>query len=103
MKKATSTNANVVSALVARTQLGQIMKRATQQNERFIVDRRGEPSVVIMSVQDYVDTIAPTPDWLKKAHAHAKKNGLDKLKERDINEIINDVRRGRKDLKTTSR
>ena len=39
---------NVVSALTARTQFGQIIKRATQKNERFVVGRRGEPSVVIM-------------------------------------------------------
>jgi hypothetical protein len=35
---------DVVSALTARTQFGQIMKRATQKNERFVVGRRGEPS-----------------------------------------------------------
>lgn len=51
---------NVVSALTARTQLGQIIKRATQKNERFVIDRRGEPAVIIMSIKDYVDTIAPT-------------------------------------------
>jgi prevent-host-death family protein len=52
---------NIVSALTARTQLGQILKRATNNNERFVVDRRGQPSVVIMSVKDYVDVIAPPP------------------------------------------
>ncbi len=41
----------VVSALTARTQLGAIMQRATVNQERFIVDRRGEPQVVILSVQ----------------------------------------------------
>lgn len=28
---------NVVSALTARTQLGQIIKRVTQRNERFVM------------------------------------------------------------------
>lgn len=51
---------NVVSALTARTQFGQIMKRASQKNERFVVDRRGQPSVIIMSIMDYIDTVAPT-------------------------------------------
>ncbi len=31
---------NVISALTARTQLGQIIKRATEKNERFLVDLR---------------------------------------------------------------
>ena len=57
---------NIVSALTARTQLAQILPRATKTNERFVVDRRGEPSVIIMSIKDYVDTIAPAPSgWLK--------------------------------------
>jgi len=43
------------------------MDLATKNNERFIVDRRGEPAVVIMSVQDFLRTAAPPPDWLEKA------------------------------------
>ena len=43
-----------IDAHIARTQFGQIMDLATKNNERFIVDRRGEPAVVIMSVQDFI-------------------------------------------------
>jgi hypothetical protein len=35
---------NVISAVIARTQLGQILKRAGEGDERFVVDRRGEPA-----------------------------------------------------------
>ena len=83
---------NVVSALTARTQLGQIMKRASQNNERFVVDRRGQPSVIIMSIKDYIDTLAPTPAWLKAIQADAKRRGLDQLKMRDIDRLIAEVR-----------
>ena len=31
------------------------------------LDRRGEPSVVILSVQDYLDTVQSAPEWLRKA------------------------------------
>jgi prevent-host-death family protein len=48
-----------VDAHVARTQFGQIMNRAVEHNERFVVDRRGEPAVVIMSVEDFIKTVAP--------------------------------------------
>jgi prevent-host-death family protein len=84
---------NIVSALTARTQFGQIMKRATQKNERFVVDRRGEPSVIIMSVKDYVDTIAPSPKWLKRIQLESKRKGFDKLEMRDINRLVAEVRR----------
>jgi prevent-host-death family protein len=83
---------NIVSALTARTQLGQIIKRATRKNERFVVDRRGEPAVIIMSVKDYIDTMAPAPEEIKAMQATAKRTGANKLSMRKINSIITDVR-----------
>lgn len=53
-------------------------------NERFIVHRRGEPAVVIMSVQDFIRLAAPPPDWLQKAWSGAKRRGLDTLTPEDI-------------------
>ena len=67
------------------TQFGQIMDLATRNNERFIVDRRGEPSVVIMSVQDFIRTVAPPPDWLQKAWTSARRSGLDTMTLDEIN------------------
>jgi prevent-host-death family protein len=59
-----STASAMVAASVrmARTQFGQIMDLATKNDERFIVDRRGKPAVVIMSVQDFIRTAAPPPN-----------------------------------------
>ena len=94
---------NVVSALTARTQLGQIIKRATLRNERFVVDRRGEPTVIIMSLKEYIDTIAPTPGWLAEIQADAKRKGLDKLKMKDINQIIAEVRSETRKARTNKR
>lgn len=82
-----------VDAHLARTQFGQIMDRAVENNERFVVERRGEPAVVIMSVQDFIRTTAPPPDWLEKAWTGAKKKGLDKLSEADIDAEISAYRR----------
>ena len=87
---------NVVSALTARTQFGQIIRRASQKNERFLVDRRGQPAVIIMSVKDYIDTIAPTPAWLEQIGAEAKRKGLNKLTMRQIDAEIAAARRERR-------
>ncbi|MGA7313022.1 MAG: type II toxin-antitoxin system Phd/YefM family antitoxin [Silvibacterium sp.] len=84
-----------VDAHVARTH-GQIMDRAVENHERFTVDRRGEPAVVIMSVQDFVKTVAPSPKWLEEAWAGAKQRGLDKLTPQEIDAEIKAYRRGRK-------
>ena len=82
-----------VDAHLARTQFGQIMDRAVENNERFVVERRGEPAVVIMSVQDFIRTAAPPPDWLEKAWNGAKKRGLEKLSAPEIDAEIASYRR----------
>jgi prevent-host-death family protein len=93
MKRATAGRSHVVSALTARTQFGQIMRRAKRNRERFVVDRRGEPQVIIMSVEDYVDTIAPPPEWLQDIWAGSKRRGTHKLTSRQIDLIIGKARR----------
>lgn len=82
-----------IDAHRARTQFGQVMDRAVESNERFIVDRRGEPAVVILSVQDYLANVANAPDWLRDAWAGAKRRGLEKLAVDEIDAEIDAYRR----------
>lgn len=77
-----------IDAHIARTQFGQIMDLAVKNHERFIVDRRGEPAVVILSVQDFIRMAAPPPDWLEKAWSGAKRRGLESLTLTDIDAEI---------------
>ena len=44
----------IIPALTARTQFGQILRRAGQNKESFVVEKRGEPGVVIMSLDEYL-------------------------------------------------
>jgi prevent-host-death family protein len=85
-----------ISALTARTQLGQIMNRAVENNDRFLVERNGEPAVLILSVADYVRTLAPPPDWLEKSWDSAKRHGLDKLTRKEIDAEITASRYARR-------
>ena len=91
-----------ISALTARTQLGQIMNRAVENNDRFLVERNGEPAVLILSVTDYVKTFAPPPDWLEKSWDSAKRHGLDKLTVKDIDAEIAASRHERRTRKAKS-
>jgi prevent-host-death family protein len=85
----------VISALAARTQLGQIMRRARLEQTRFVVDRRGEPQIVIMGIEDFLRTIAPEKKILAAIRADARKKGKDKLSLREINREIRAYRRER--------
>lgn len=82
-----------IDAHLARTQFGQIMDLAIRNNDRFVVDRRGEPAVVILSIRDFIRTAAPPPDWLEKAWAGAKRRGLDALTTEEIDAEIAAYRR----------
>lgn len=87
----------VVSALTARTRFGEIMERATTKNERFVVGRRGEPKLIIMGIQDYINTIAPEPEILTLIGEASKRKGTDKLSMRDINAEIASYRREKRE------
>lgn len=86
---------NVISAVAARAQFGSVLRRATEERERFVVHRHGSPSVVIMSLNDYIDTIAPTPAWMRAIHDEAQGKGLDRLTMKEIDAEIAAVRRER--------
>jgi len=85
-----------ITAVTARTQFGQIVDRAVDHNDRFLVERNGELAVLILSVNDFVKTLAPPPDWLKDIQDDAKRKGLDKLTLADIDAEIDAARRDRK-------
>lgn len=85
-----------ITAVTARTRFGQILDRATEHNERFLVERNGEPAVLILSLSDFVRTLAPTPAWLQGVQDDAKRKGVDQLTMAHIDAEIAAVRRGRR-------
>jgi len=85
----------ICSALTARTQFGQIMRRASLEQVRFVVDRRGEPQVVIMGIRDFLRTIAPEKKVVAAIRAQARRKGKDKLSMRQIEQEIRAYRRAR--------
>lgn len=87
----------VVPALVARTQFGQLLRRVKQNQERFVIDRRGEPQAVILSIEEYLQRFAAHPSaTLAAIRRESSRRGLDKLSLRQINQVIGSVRRQRR-------
>src|SRR5450755_408421 len=85
----------IISALAARTQLGQIMRRARLDQARFVVDRRGEPQLVIMGIKDFLKTLAPEKNLVAAIPAEARKQTKNKLPTRQIDREIRAYRRER--------
>ena len=83
-----------ISALMARTQLGQILERVKKNQDRFLISKKGEATAVILSVEDYLRNIVKQPDILTKLQKQAKKAGTDKLSLEDIDAEIKAFREG---------
>jgi len=96
MAKSTKTKAiaRIIPALTARTQFGQILRRAGQNKERFVVERRGEPGVVIMSVDEYLRTFEKPVPAIDEIHEYVKRK---KLKPLSMRAIDKEIKRSRKE------
>jgi hypothetical protein len=69
------------------------MDRASQRNDRFIVERRGQPKVIILGIRDFIEIVAPAPDELKAIWSESRRKGINKLKGKDIETEIAAYRR----------
>jgi len=77
MKRKGAIVTKVISALAARTQFGQIMRRANRERGRFVVGKRGGPQV-IMGICDYIKIVAPEPEILRLIGKESKRKGTNK-------------------------
>ncbi len=83
----------IVTALTARTQFGQILRRVHKNKEKFVVQRRGESQAVILNVEEYVRLFAKPHPSVEAIRREAKAKGLDRLTMREINREIKLARR----------
>jgi prevent-host-death family protein len=86
----------IISASAARAQFGWVLRRAASKQERFLVDRNGQPQVVILSVQDYLRNFIPEPEILRVIRENARRTGAARLTMRQINAEISACRRERR-------
>ena len=86
----------IIPALTARTQFGQILRRVGQNKERFVVERRGEPGVVIMSVEEYLRNFVKPGSIVDEIHEYVRKKGLKPLSARAIDREIKRYRSKRR-------
>ncbi|MBU1486881.1 type II toxin-antitoxin system Phd/YefM family antitoxin [bacterium] len=98
MKKAEGSlqTTKTIPAFIARTQLGQILERASKDQNRFLISRRGQAAAVIMGIEDYLTNIIKQPEVLTKLQEQAAKSGASKLTLEEIDQEIASVRKKRK-------
>jgi prevent-host-death family protein len=78
----------VVSALLARTHFGTLLRQVEDGRLSLVIEKRGVPRAVLLSIRDYVRLAAPEPEVLRVIGRESKRKGTDKLTSRRIDKII---------------
>lgn len=86
----------VISALRARTQFGEVLRRVEKERRSLVIEKRGIPRAVLLSLQEYVRLAAPEPGILRRIGEESKRKGTDKLTSREIDAEIRAVRARRR-------
>src|SRR6266853_2605054 len=82
----------VVSALRARTNFGRLLRQVEEERRSLVIEKRGTPRAVLLSIRDYVRLAAPEPEVLKLIGEESKRKGTDKLTARQIDQAIKAAR-----------
>lgn len=82
----------VVSALKARANFSELLRRAEQERRSVVIEKRGTPKAVLLSIRDYVRLAAPEPEVLQAIGQQSERRGTDKLTSSQIDKIIKAAR-----------
>ncbi len=92
MPKSGKSETIVVSALKARTNFGRLLRTVEDERRSLVIEKRGAPKAVLLSIRDYVRLAAPEPEVLRIIGEESRHKGTDKLTSRQIDEIIKATR-----------
>lgn len=90
--KTTHKDTIVVSALRARAHFGKLLRRVEDERRSLVIEKRGAPKAVLLSIRDYVRLAAPEPEVLHILGAESQRKGTDKLTSHQIDQEIQAVR-----------
>ncbi len=85
-------NGMVVSALRARANFGRLLDHVDGERRSLIIEKRGTPRAVLMSLQDYVRLAAPEHEILRIIGEEAEAKGTNRLTQRHIEREIKAAR-----------
>ena len=99
MSPTTTTGKNgtiVVSALRARANFGKLLNRVEDERRSLVIEKRGTPRAVLLSIRNYVKLAAPEPEVLRIIGEESVKKGTHTLTSRQIDQIIQATRAQKK-------
>ena len=85
----------VINAIDVRAQLGKLLDRVENEGRSLVIQKRGSPRAVLLSIRDYVRLATPEPEILRVIGEESKRKRTDKLSDRQIDRVIRAARRQR--------
>ncbi len=85
----------VVTALDARSNFGKLLSRVENEGRSLVIEKRGTPRAVLLSIRDYVRLAVPEPEVLRVLGKESKQRHTDKLTPRQIDIVIRSARRAK--------
>lgn len=86
----------VVSALRARANFGRLLNHVEGEHRSLVIEKRGTPRAVLLSLRDYVKLAAPEPEVLRLIGEESERKGTGKLTSRQIDQVISSARAQKK-------
>jgi prevent-host-death family protein len=86
-------NSIVVAALDARANFGRLLRRVENEGRSVVIQKRGTPRAVVLSIRDYVRLAAPEPEILRIIGEESKRKGINKLSSKQIHGVIKAARK----------
>ena len=78
----------VVSALRARVNFSKLLRRVEDERRSLVIEKRGTPKAVLLSIRDYVKLAAPEPEVLRVIGEESERKGTSTLTARQIERVI---------------
>ena len=88
MLRTANTGPLVVSAQRARANFGKLLNRVEAERRSLVIEKRGTPKAILLSIRDYVRLASPEPEVLRIVGEESKRNGTDTLTSRQIDRVI---------------
>ena len=82
----------MVSALRARANFGKLLRRVEDERRSLVIEKRGTPRAVLLSIRDYVKLATPEPEVLRVIGKESERNRTNTLTTRHIDQIIKSSR-----------
>jgi len=89
-------NSIVVTALQARTNFGKLLRRVEDEGRSLVIEKRGSPRAVLLSIRDYVRLAVPEPEVLQIIGTESKRKGTHRLNSKQIDRLIQAARRSKR-------